>query len=552
MAISRRSMMLGSAAGGVSALALAACGNGGEDGGSGGGSDGGGEGGNPILANGTEPQNPLIPTNTNEVGGGRIVQNVFAGLVSYDAEGTQSNEVAASIETEDSQTYTITLNEGWTFSDGTDVTAQSFVDAWNYGANASNAQLSGYFFEPIEGYEDLQGEDVAADATLTGLTAEDDLTLVVKLVSPQADFPIRLGYAAFSPLPKAFFDDPEGFGEKPIGNGPYTLTSWEHEVSAELAVNPDYAGNRKPANEGVRFTFYQDFETAYNDLLSAGVDVIDNIPASALTTFEDELGDRAINQPAAVFQSFTIHMEDPNFSGEAGSLRRQALSLAIDRQTICDAIFQGTSSPATDFSSPVVNGYSDSIPGSEVLQFDPEKAKQLWDEAEGIQPFEGPFTLAYNADGDHAAWVDAVTNQLLNNLGIEASGKSYPTFAALRDEVLNRTITGAFRSGWQADYPSVFNFLGPLYGSAAAEGRGSNDGDYMNDEFDQLLAEGLAATDEETAFAKAQAAEELLFRDLPAIPLWNDNVTGGSAETVENVTFGWDSQPQYHEITKTA
>src|SRR5699024_820736 len=155
MAISRRSLMLGSAAGGVSALTLAACsddsGDGGGDGGSGGGS------GALILANGTEPQNPLVPTNTNEVGGGRIVQNIFAGLVSYDAEGAQQNEVAASIETEDSQNYTVTLNEGWTFSDGSAVTAQSFVDAWNYGANAANAQLSGYFFEPNQGYEVLWG-----------------------------------------------------------------------------------------------------------------------------------------------------------------------------------------------------------------------------------------------------------------------------------------------------------------------------------------------------------------------------------------------------------
>src|SRR5699024_8206714 len=128
----------------------AACG--GDDSGSGGSGDGGGGGGGIILANGTEPQNPLIPTNTNEVGGGRIGQNIFAGLGSYDAEGATQNEVAEAIETEDSQHYTIPLADGWTFTNGDPVNAQSFVDAWNYGANAANAQLSGYFFEPIEGY----------------------------------------------------------------------------------------------------------------------------------------------------------------------------------------------------------------------------------------------------------------------------------------------------------------------------------------------------------------------------------------------------------------
>ena len=78
MAISRRSMMLGTAAGGAAALTLAACG--GDDGGAGaGGSDAGGGTGEPIYANTTEPENPLLPANTGEVGGGRIITMIFAG-----------------------------------------------------------------------------------------------------------------------------------------------------------------------------------------------------------------------------------------------------------------------------------------------------------------------------------------------------------------------------------------------------------------------------------------------------------------------------------------
>ncbi len=54
----------------------------------------------------------------------------------------------------------------------------------------------------------------------------------------------------------------------------------------------------------------------------------------------------------------------------------------------------------------------------------------------------------------------------------------------------------------------------------------------------------------EEATAKYQQAEEVLLKDLPAIPLWYSNVTGASADTVDNVVFGWDSVPLYHEITK--
>src|SRR5690625_5694914 len=120
MAGSGRSMMLGTAAGGA-AMTLAACS--GDDGGDG---DGGGKGGGVILLYGSEPQNPLHPTNTNEVGGGRILQNVFSGLISYDTDGESVNEVAEAIESEDRQHYTITLADGWTFHNGDPVTAQSF------------------------------------------------------------------------------------------------------------------------------------------------------------------------------------------------------------------------------------------------------------------------------------------------------------------------------------------------------------------------------------------------------------------------------------------
>jgi oligopeptide transport system substrate-binding protein len=69
-----------------------------------------------VSTNGSEPQNPLIPTNTNETGGGKIIDSIFAGLVYYDANGAPVNEVAESITTDDNQTYTIKLQSGWKFT----------------------------------------------------------------------------------------------------------------------------------------------------------------------------------------------------------------------------------------------------------------------------------------------------------------------------------------------------------------------------------------------------------------------------------------------------
>ncbi|MHB1063046.1 MAG: peptide ABC transporter substrate-binding protein [Georgenia sp.] len=497
-----------------------------------------------VTANSNEPQNPLIPTNTNEVGGGKILDLIFEGLVYYDADGAAHNAVAESIETDDAQNYTITIKEGLTFTDGSPITSASFVDAWNQGALLSNGHLSSYFFEPIEGFS------YDEDSELTGLKVVDDTTFTVALTQPEADFPLRLGYSAFFPLPEAAFKDIAAFGENPIGNGPYMLAgegAWEHNVGIDLVPNPDYSGERVPQNGGVSLKFYETQDAAYNDLLSGNLDVIDAIPDSAFTTFETELGDRAVNQPAAIFQSFTIPEYLAHFGDdEEGRLRRAALSHAINRAEITDAIFQGTRTPASDFTSPVIDGWSDSIPGSEVLAYDEAKAKELWAQADAISPWEGTFTLAYNTDGGHQAWVDATVNSIRNVLGIEAEGNPFALFADMRTQVTADAMTGAFRTGWQADYPGLGNFLGPLYGTGA----GSNDGGYSSPEFDDLLAQAAAAKSVEESNTLYQQAQEILFRDLPAIPLWYSNVTGGSAETVQNVQFGWNSVPIYHEITK--
>ena len=71
-------------------------------------------------------------------------------------DAAPENDIAESIETDDNQNFTVTLKAGYKFSDGTAVTASSFVDAWNFAAYGPNGYQGSYFFEPIEGYADLQ------------------------------------------------------------------------------------------------------------------------------------------------------------------------------------------------------------------------------------------------------------------------------------------------------------------------------------------------------------------------------------------------------------
>jgi oligopeptide transport system substrate-binding protein len=495
-----------------------------------------------VSVNNTEPQNPLIPTNTNEVGGGLVQTNIFAGLVYYDAEGAVHNDVAESIETDDAQTYTITIRDGLTFTNDEPVTAESFVKAWNYGAALDNEQLSSYFFESIEGFSYDENVD-----ELPGLEVVDDLTFTVTLKQPESDFPLRLGYNAYMPLPEAAWEDLEAFGENPIGNGPYMLDSWQHNERITLVKNEKYDGPREAQNAGIDMILYANLDAAYADLQGGNLDVLQDVPDSALQTFETEFEGRSVNQPGAANATITIPERLAHWSGDEGKLRRAAISHAIDRAEITDVIFNGTRTPAKDFTSPVIDGYSEDIPGSDVLEFDPELAKELWAQADAISPWEGSFQLGYNADGANQGWVDAVANQVKNNLGIEAAGAPVPTFAEFRTSITERQIQTPFRTGWQFDYPSMFNGLGPLYGTGA----GSNDGDYSNPDFDALLDEGSAATDVEAGIEKFQQAQEILFEDLPVVPLWYTNAMGAWGEQVDNVEFGWDTWPILHQVTKS-
>jgi len=498
-----------------------------------------------ISVNGTEPQNPLIPTDTNEVGGGKIVDSIFAGLVTYDAEGNPQNDVAESIETDDAQTYTIKIRDGLTFTNDEPVTSSSFVDAWNYGAALDNNQLNSYFFEGIEGFS--YDENVAE---LPGLAVVDDTTFTVTLSRPESDFPLRLGYSAYFPLPESAFEDMEAFGENPVGNGPYMLKeegAWQHNERIELVANEKYDGPRAPQNGGLDIIFYASTDAAYSDLQGGNLDLIDEIPDSAVSTYESEFEGRSVKQAAALNATITIPERMAHFAGEEGKLRRQAISYAINREEITDVIFNGTRLPAEDFSSPVINGFSPDIPGAEVLQYDADKAADLWAQADAIAPWSGSFDIAYNADGPNQGWVDAVANSLKNTLGIESAGVPYPTFAEFRELITTDQMTTASRAGWQADYPALYNFLGPLFGTGA----GSNDGDYSNPEFDALLNEGLSATDPDEGIAKFQEAEAILFQDLPVIPLWNTAAIGAWSDRLDNVEFGWNSVPLFFEITKS-
>ena len=510
-------------------LLLTACGGG--DGGSG---DAAAEqGGGTFSVYIGEPENPLLPGNTGETEGGQVVDALWTGLVEYDRETNEPvyTGVAESIESEDQTTWTVNLKDGWTFHDGSPVTAQSYVDAWNYVANSENAQGNSYFFSTVEGYEDLQAEEGEKPAAteMSGLRVIDDRTFEVTLSEPYAQWPTTVGYTAFFPMPEAFFEDPEGFGEQPIGNGPFKADEAFQEGQGITLTRYDEFGGDEPAKAaGVEFRVYTEINTAYNDLQAGSLDVVDELPPDAIASAEGQFGDRYKTQPAGDITSLGFPTYDERF---ADPEVRRAFSMAIDRQSITDAIFQGTRIPATSFVSPVVDGHRDDA--CDACELDVEEAKRILDEANFDT--SQPVDLWFNAGAGHEEWMQAIGNQLRENLGVEyrlRGDLQFAEYLPLQDE---QGMTGPFRSGWIMDYPVMENFFGPTYASAARPPAGSNVTFYNNEEFDAKLREGNSADSPEAAIKAYQEAEDLLVQDMPATPLFHRVTQYAHSENVSDV-----------------
>ncbi|WP_407951945.1 peptide ABC transporter substrate-binding protein [Plantactinospora sonchi] len=508
----------------------------------GGGDDPADPGGGTVRIGLVEPQH-LLPANTTESAGAQVLAALFTPLVEFDADKRPVEVAAESIESTDNTLWTVRLRSGFTFHNGEPVTADSYLNAWNHAAYGPNGNGGSYFFEKIAGYEDLQSLDPDGEGPqrapdpkarkLTGLRKVDEQTFTITLSSSFAEFKSVLGYHVFAPLPNAAWASDgvlkEGFEEALIGNGPFRMKgTWQHDSRIEVERYDAYPGAR-PKIGGVVFQIYQQLSAEYADLTAGNLDVVRQISTENIGSAPDDLGDRFKRSPLSSFQFLAFPTFQPEF---ARPEVRKAISMAIDRDEIIRTIFKDTQTPARAFVSPLVAGARPDTCG-EACQFDPVRAKEAYQAAGGPSRLQ----ISYNGDGGHKEWIDATCNQLRNNLGVECVGTSESRFADLLTKLEEKTPVGMFRLGWSMDYPSMQNYLGPLY----TTGGSSNYYGYSNPDFDRLVEEGVAAPNQAEAIKKYQQAEEILVRDMPVIPLrFGQNNFGHSTKVrdVELDLFG--------------
>ena len=521
---------------GVTTIALfaAACGGGG--GAEPGTGEASGSTGGEIVVAGCTPKNALVPGNTSETCGGDIIDAMTSKLVEYNTENAApENDIAESIETSDNKKFTVKLKP-YKFQDGTEVTAKSFVDAWNYTAYGPNGQAGSYFYAPVAGYADVQCPDEECKGkpkaeTMSGLKVVDDKTFTIETSEPVSNLPVRLGYSAFAPLPEAFFADKAAFEKQPIGAGPFKVDSISNTETV-MSKFADFSG-KKPANaDKLTFRIYQDPAAAYADAVAGSLDYIDdsNIPQDQFIgdAYKSDFPDRTAQRESLVISWIWFSSADPQLKDKPEL--RKAISRAIDRDLIAKEIFQGTRTSATGWVSPGVDGYKADACGDS-CKFDAAAAKKAFDAAGG---YEGTLTMTYNADSPNKAWSEAVCNSIKNTLGIECVAVPTVDFATFNKKIDANELKGIFRGAWQADYPSIENYMTPLYAKGAWP-PGSNWGRYDNPEFDALLAKAAAAPTTDEANTIYQQAEAKLAEDFPNAPLWYYTTTSAWSDRVTDV-----------------
>lgn len=470
-----------------------------------------------VRLQGCEPRS-LLPSDVPRRCGQQVVEGLFSALVEIDPRDgsprwglADDAAVAASIRSIDARRWVIEVEDGWTFHDGTPVTATSFVDAWNFAAYGPNGQANAFLFEPIVGFDDLHCPEPGCeptDTTLDGLRVVDEATLEVVLDRPDRSFPRRLGHVAFAPLPPAAIEDPDAFREAPVGNGPFRMEgAWAHEDRIALRAVEDHPSGGA-AVDGVDVLLYDDLARARADLREGRLDVATALPPDAPPLGP---GFRRVVRDGDDYEALVVPTHLPGLS-EDDRLGR-AISMAIDRRRLIDAHLGGAARPATGLAPPVVSDEVDRCRAT--CHFAPEAARALLAEV-GLP--EGGIELWYDRDGGHEPWVRAIAGQLRRNLGLEAGeirvrSLSHTSWVSHLED---QRVRGLYPTGWSMDVPSMLEYLEELHGIGGL----FNFDRYAGADVGVRLAEARAADSEPEARLALRRLEQDLLADMHHVPLW--------------------------------
>ncbi|MCR8969878.1 ABC transporter substrate-binding protein [Facklamia sp. 7083-14-GEN3] len=455
----------------------------------------------------------LDPIATNDNQSSHVMTQIYEGLVKINDEGKAEPSLAESFEQPDETTYVFKLKQGVKFHNGEELKASDVVFSLKRAIEAPNVK---HLFDTID---------------IDSVKAIDDYTVEFKQTEPFSGILAALCHpGAYIVNEKAVNEAGNDYARNPVGTNAVKFVKWTKADSVEMERFDDYHGE-KTEYKNLIFRVIPEPSNRVIELESGGVDIAYDISAIDLEKIED-------NEKLQLLKSFDYGTTYLGFNIAKEPFNdpkvREAISYAIDIDSIVKAVFKGLGQTATGVMSPTL-AYSISDE-YEPRARDIEKAKELLEEAGYPDGFE--TSISTNENKDRIDMATAMKEQL-SEVGIDVSINVLEWSAF--NELIKNGKHDMFEIAWTADSPDPDTFLYPCFHSSA-KGEGGNYIYLEDDMLDGLLEEArFSQDDEERADLYRQAQEHLM--DITAwIPEHNKELTVGAQKDVKNIKlspFGW-------------
>lgn len=430
----------------------------------------------------------------------KVIANIFEGLVRF-KPGTTSIEpclAEAWRVSPDGLEWTFFLRKGVKFHDGTPF-------------NSEAVRFS------IERQLPPQRTDRTAYASFTfamleSIKTPDLYTVKFILKYPYTPFLNNLAMPSAAPIvsPSAVAALGEGFGDRPVGTGPYRFSNWNKGKSITLKENRDYWA-KLPECSTLVFSVIKNNRLRSLALKLGLADIVDNLaPSDAL--YLEQRGFPVMQQTGLDLNYLGFFTDKKPFDDP---VVRRAVSMLIDRKHIT-GLFKGSATEANGPLPPGVLGYD---PNLYPISYDPEGARELLSGAGYSDGLKFEIITYSNARPYNPAGGDILAESIKKEFagaGVETAIKSY-TWSQYKEALLNEE-GNAFLYGWISDNGDPDNFLYTLLSSSQIE-NGLNTARYRNKEVDILLVKAQFETDPALREKMYRSAVEIINRDAPWICL---------------------------------
>ncbi|CAN7218996.1 ABC transporter substrate-binding protein [Rhizobium sp. LjRoot30] len=342
----------------------------------------------------------------------------------------------------------------------------------------------------------------------------DDLTVKFVLNKPEAPFIANLGMDFASIMSKEYADKLTAEGkvaqlnQMPLGTGPFTFVAYQPDAVIRYKANPDYYKGKEKIDDLV-FAITTDAAVRAQKLKAGechvmpypnAADVADLKADPNLTVLEEE----GLNVAYLAYNTQMAPFDKPEV--------RKALNMAVNKQAIIDAVFQGAASVAKNPIPPTMWSYNDAI---EDDKYDPEGAKKAL-EAAGVKDLKMkiwamPVSRPYMLNARRAA---ELMQADLAKVGVEVEivTHEWAEYLKLSSDVKR---DGAVMLGWTGDNGDPDNFLDTLLGCEAVGG--NNRAQWCNEEFNKLVKAAKQTSDQAERAKFYQDAQVIFKREAP----WN-------------------------------